>query len=62
MLRIDRPDTSAPNPQQALLNRGRRSAMLDLKHGRAVDAVLRLVDSADVLLEGMRQGSWNVSE
>jgi alpha-methylacyl-CoA racemase len=56
VLRIDRPDASAPNPQQALLNRGRRSVMLDLKHGLAVDTVLRLIDSADVLLEGMRPG------
>jgi alpha-methylacyl-CoA racemase len=56
VLRIDRPDASAPNPQQALLNRGRRSVMLDLKHGLGVDTVLRLIDSADVLLEGMRPG------
>src|SRR5690242_5695822 len=56
VLRIDRPDGSAPNPQQALLNRGRRSVMLDLKHGLGVDTVLRLIDSADVLLEGMRPG------
>ena len=62
VLRVDRPDASAPKPQQALLNRGRRSVMLDLKHGLAVDTVLRLTDSADVLLEGMRPGSWNVSE
>ena len=56
VLRIDRPDASAPNPRQALLNRGRKSVMLDLKHPLAVDTVLRLIDSADVLLEGMRPG------
>lgn len=56
VLRIDRPDASTPNPRQALLNRGRRSVMLDLKHGLGVDTVLRLIDSADVLLEGMRPG------
>jgi alpha-methylacyl-CoA racemase len=56
VLRVDRPDGSAPDPQQALLNRGRRSVMLDLKHALAVDTVLRLIDSADVLLEGMRPG------
>ena len=56
VLRIDRPDASAPKPQQALLNRGRKSVTLDLKHALAVDIVLRLIDSADVLLEGMRPG------
>ena len=54
VLRIDRPDVLASNPQQALLNRGRRSVMLDLKHALAIDTVLRLIDSTDVLLEGMR--------
>ena len=38
------------------MNRGRQSAVLDLKQPRAVDALLRLVDAADVLLEGFRPG------
>src|ERR1700733_13206062 len=51
------PSGLAPaRPDREFLNRGRQSAVLDLKHPRAVDALLRLVDTADVLLEGFRPG------
>jgi alpha-methylacyl-CoA racemase len=59
VLRIDRPGvlgTSSRRSEQELLNRGRQSAVLDLKHPRAIDALLRLVEAADVLLEGFRPG------
>lgn len=40
----------------AIFNRGKRSLALDLKNPLAVDAVLRLAGSSDVLIEGMRPG------
>jgi len=56
VLRIDRPGPAGTRTGREFLNRGRRSAVLDLKHPRAVDALLRLADAADVLLEGLRPG------
>src|SRR3954452_10096545 len=39
-----------------LLNRGRPSVVLDLKDERGVEVVCRLVESADVFVEGFRPG------
>jgi alpha-methylacyl-CoA racemase len=56
VLRIDRPGHSSTAPETAVLNRNRRYAVLDLKHPRAVEALLCLVERADVLIEGFRPG------
>lgn len=61
VVRIDRPpsgyDGGAPVDHRFnLLQRGRRSIALDLKQDSARDIVLRLVRSADVLIEGFRPG------
>jgi alpha-methylacyl-CoA racemase len=57
VVRVDRPGgqpgTGGPHD---FLNRGRPSVALDLKHPDAVATVLRLVETADVLVEGMRPG------
>jgi alpha-methylacyl-CoA racemase len=60
VLRIDRTvDAGLGVPiktKYSLLNRGRRSIALDLKRPEATEAVLRLVDQADALIEGFRPG------
>ncbi|KXV16698.1 carnitine dehydratase [Caballeronia megalochromosomata] len=60
IVRIDRPpgyDGGAPVEHRFnLLHRGRRSAAFDLKKPEATDAVLKLVRSADALIEGFRPG------
>lgn len=60
VVRIDRaatvPDEVPPFPNGDLVNRGRRSVGVDLKNPAGVEAVLALVEAADLLLEGFRPG------
>ena len=59
VIRIDRPRPAAlaaMPPAADLLNRGKRSVVLDLKDPDAVAAVLDLCAGADVLIEGYRPG------
>ena len=60
VLRIDRAvavqDPIPDEPSGDLLNRGRRSIALDLKHPDAIATALRLVEQSDALLEGFRPG------
>lgn len=44
-------------PPRNMLDRGKRSIVLDLKDARDLDVVRRLVDGADGLLEGFRPGT-----
>jgi len=46
----------ARDPRKEILNRGRRSIQVDLKHPDAAEFVLALVEKADVLFEGNRPG------
>jgi len=43
-------------PRYSVLNRGRRSVAIDLKRAEGIEAVLRLIEQADALLEGFRPG------
>jgi alpha-methylacyl-CoA racemase len=57
VIRIERPGGQLlTGGAHDLLNRGRPSVALDLKQPEAVETVLRLVEDADVLIEGMRPG------
>jgi alpha-methylacyl-CoA racemase len=58
VIRIDRPGGQAlTGGPTDLLNRGRPSVALDLKHPDGVATVLDLVDTSEVLLEGLRPGT-----
>ena len=60
IIRIDRSEraTYPPHtePHVDLMNRGRRSVAVDLKHPDGVALVLQLVEQADGLMEGFRPG------
>lgn len=59
ILRIDRADKVGPvpsTPNLDVLNRGRRSVGVNLKNPDGVEALLSLVEEADVLIEGFRPG------
>lgn len=60
VVRIDRASSARGGhpdaPPADVLNRGRRSVAIDLKHPDGIAALLDLVERADALLEGFRAG------
>ena len=60
ILRVDRAgvvrDEFPDKPSGDLLNRGRRSIGVDLKSSAGIETVLKLVEQADVIMEGFRPG------
>ena len=66
VIRIDRPydeatqndlsDPLATGRAQNVMNRGRRSLVVDLKQAEAAEAILTLVEHADAIIEGFRPG------
>jgi alpha-methylacyl-CoA racemase len=57
---LERAGVTTPDPsdlgRSAIVNRGKRSLALDLKDERAIHAALRLIETGDALIEGMRPG------
>lgn len=59
VIRLDRTVPANPipgDPTLDVLNRGKRSVAIDLKHPEAASVVLDLVEASDVLIEGFRPG------
>jgi alpha-methylacyl-CoA racemase len=56
VVRVDRPASATPSAERDVLNRGRRSVAVDLKHPDGVETIRRLVERADALIEGFRPG------
>ncbi|HTN80138.1 MAG TPA: CaiB/BaiF CoA-transferase family protein [Acidimicrobiales bacterium] len=61
VVRIDRAERASGNPDSPppyydVMGRGRRSIAVDLKNPDGVETVLKLVESADALIEGFRPG------
>jgi alpha-methylacyl-CoA racemase len=56
VVRVDRLGPASPQARRNLLGRGRRSLMADLKHPGGAEVTRRLIDRADVVIEGFRPG------
>ena len=56
VIRVDRAAAAGRSAGKDVLARGRRSVAVDLKKPEGVETVLRLVETADVLVEGFRPG------
>ncbi len=56
VIRVDRLAQQGTGHRANVLNRGRKSIGLDLKNEQGVTTALRLIDQADVVVEGFRPG------
>jgi alpha-methylacyl-CoA racemase len=56
IVRVDRAGGGSGFARMDVMNRGRRSVAVDLKHRDGVEVVLRLAAESDVLIEGFRPG------
>ena len=56
VIRVDRKSAAGAGSKFDVMNRGRRSIAIDLKHPAAVETILRMIEQADALIEGFRPG------
>ena len=56
VIRVDRLSHKGIGHRANVLNRGRKSIAIDLKNPRGIGTTLRLIEQADVVLEGFRPG------
>lgn len=56
VIRVDRLTAKGTGSKRDVYLRGRRSIAVDLKHPDGVETVLRLLETADALIEGFRPG------
>ena len=56
VIRVDRLSHKGIGHRANVLSRGRKSIAVDLKNPRGVETTLRLIEQADVVLEGFRPG------
>lgn len=56
VIRVERVAGGTADPMYGVVGRGRRSLAVDLKHPEGREIVLRLAETADVLVEGFRPG------
>ena len=56
VIRIDRAANAGQGSRVDILARGRQSIAVDLKNPEGVETTLKLIDTADVLVEGFRPG------
>ncbi|WP_167042254.1 CaiB/BaiF CoA-transferase family protein [Salinibacterium sp. ZJ454] len=59
VIRVDRPPTGdeiTMDPRVNLVNRGKRSIALDLRHDSSTSVVTELIKNSDILIEGFRPG------
>ncbi|MEM1189628.1 MAG: CaiB/BaiF CoA-transferase family protein [Pseudomonadota bacterium] len=56
VIRVDRAATDDPSPMECVSGRGKKSIVINLKNPDGVEALLRILESADALIDPYRPG------